>query len=261
MNTTRILFIFSLLMILYAQGHSQSNYRGCYGFDCKEKKWSFSIFAGASLLGPGHGVKEQMISSGLDDIRPPYDRWFDHEAEVDYPIGGNGIVLNFEAMYMLTERSGLQLALGEHLHSSVHGYEKIGLGNYLCIHNDVWSASLDYVWKIRNAKDALSIGPEIALHKASAENPTAFHPVVTSTSSFKVGFNIGYSFSLVQKKSWFLSLKAKYTCLPSAEIGPYTVTHVLGELTENPETYTSTFDNTKVNLSTINFGIITGWRF
>ena len=261
MNPTKIVFILSLLMILYAQGHSQNSYRGCYGFDCKEKKWSLSIIASVSLLGPGPAIKEQMISSGLGDIRPAFDDWFGHDEQVDYPTRGNGIVLNIEFIYNLSKKSGLQFTAGEHLHSSVHGYDRIGLGNYLSINNDVWTASLDYVLKIRKGKDALSIGPEIALHKTSADNPTSYYPLITTTSSFKGGFNMGYSFSLVQKKSWFLSLKTKYTWLPSAEIGPYTVTHELGVLTEDHETFTSTFNKTKVNLSTINIGISTGWRF
>jgi hypothetical protein len=261
MNPTKIILILSLLLILTAKGQSQSTYRGCYGFDCKEKKWSAALFAGFSLLGPGLGIKEQMISSGLGDVRPAFEDWFGTEKEVDYPKGRTGLVLNLEVMYMLSKSSGLQFTVGEHLRSSVEGYDRIGFGNYLSISNDVWSSSLDYVLKIRNRKDALRIGPEFALLKTTADNPSIYHPVIKSASSFKAGVNIGYSLTLVQKKSWFLSLKAKYTWLPDAEIGPYTVTHERGIIAEDIETFTSTFDKTVVNLSTINIGVSTGFKF
>lgn len=261
MNTTRILFIFSLLMILYAQGHSQSNYRGCYGFDCKEKKWSFSIFAGYSLLGPGDDIKNGMKDSGFGDTKPAHEGSAGTIGPVAYPICKTGMIWNIEANYAFAKKSGIRFTVGKVNHSSTEGWDNIGAGNQLRINSDLWTASFNYVWSVSKEMGELNVGPVIARFEVNAVYFNSNKSKTSTSSKITGGFNLGYTVPLVQKESWFLSFKANYTWLPSAEIGPYTLTHVLGELTENPETYTSTFDNIKVNLSTIHFGISTGWRF
>jgi len=260
MNSTKIVFILSLLMIISANGQSQSTYRSCYGFDCKEKKWSFSIFAGFSLLGPGNDLTHGMKDSGFGD--PARGK------PIQYPISKTGIVWNVEAMYNLSKVSGLQLTIGKTLHSSVEGLDRIGLGNYLRIRNDLWTASFDYVWRIRKGLDRISIGPVIARHQIRVDDPERYYTTTSfsNSSSVKPGFNLGYSYSLVQKKSWFLSFNVKYTWLPDATIGSYTQEHTVdafyGEMVQvDPGLYTSTFQKTKVRLSTINFGINTGFKF
>lgn len=146
MNSTKIVFILSLLMIISANGQSQSTYRSCYGFDCKEKKWSFSIFAGFSLLGPGNDLTHGMKDSGFGD--PARGK------PIQYPISKTGIVWNVEAMYNLSKVSGLQLTIGKTLHSSVEGLDRIGLGNYLRIRNDLCeernqNQACDDIFKLR----------------------------------------------------------------------------------------------------------------
>lgn len=261
MNSTKVLFILTLHLLLSTQGYTQKGFRGCYGFDCKDKKWSLSLFAGTSLMGPGRGIKEQMIASGLGDAHPPINDPWGYVPLEDYPRKSIGLVWNIAAGYAISKKSGLQLTAGTNYHSSIQGYDRIGHGNYLRILCDMWSAAFNYEWRLRNGKDGITIGPVMAGYKVSAESTATYMNPVSGTSALKAGFNIGYSFSLVQKKSWFLAMKANYTWLPDTEIGPYTEEHILGSWTENPETYTSTFNKTKVSLSTINFGISTGFKF
>jgi len=264
MNLIKVVFILSLHTLLSTQGQSQNDISGSYGFDSKERKWSLSLFTGFSALGPARDIKDQMILSGLGDDIPSYDGWFGQVPAKKYPKVNAGLVWNLEAGYTLSKKTGLQLTVGNTYHSAVEGYDNIGNGNHLRIKSNIWSAAFNYVWRIRNGKDDVTIGPVFASYKAKADDHTDYaidSGTSSSTSAFKAGFNIGYSFSLVQKKSWFLALKANYTWLPETEIGPFTQEHQLGILLEHPETYTSTFDKTTVSLSSLNFGISTGWRF
>ena len=258
MKPIRLVFIFSLLFILSLEAQGQSTYKGCYGFDCKEKKWSISIFGGLSILGPGQKIKKQMSASGLGDVGPDISLhdWFE---TADYPVGGIGTSWNLAVGYALSKKSSLQF-VGGNSFFSVEGYDDIGLGNSLLIKNSIWTASFNYVFKLRKGKDGFNLGPVLANYSAKAEYIKGYEYHVTSTSSVKAGFNAGYTFSLIQTKSWFLAGNVNYTWLPNADIGPYTVEHENGGYPE-PEIFTSTFPKTEVPLSHLSFGLSTGFKF
>jgi hypothetical protein len=260
MNSTRILFILSMLMILSVVGQSQSTYRGCYGFDCKEKKWSLSFFAGYSLLGPGDDIKNGMEDSGFADTKPSHEGTSGPVGPVAYPIGKNGLIWNVEANYAFAKKSGIRLTVGKGNHTSTEGWDNIGAGNQLHINSDLWTASFNYVWRVSKEIGDFNVGPVIARFDVNAGDANSNRSNTSTSSKITGGFNLGYTVPLVQKESWFLSFKANYTWLPDTEIGPYTQQHELA-LADKTILYTSTYNKTNVQLSTIHFGLTVGCRF
>ncbi len=261
MHPIKIFLTLFLILFIRALGQSQSGYRACYGFDCKEKKWSFSVFTGFSLVGPAKETYDLMKNSGFDDDVPPYQGWSGYVEGKMYPRKSTGIVWSLESGYTISNKSGLLLTAGKIYQSTIKGHEAIGNGNLLDVKSDLWAISLNYTWCVGNEKGSLNIGPVAALYTVSAIDPMLSTGQSKVVSTFKPGFNVGYALPIVQKKSWFLTFKTNYTWLPDAEIGPYTSSHTLGYATENPEVYTSTFRKSKINLSTINIGLSAGYRF
>ncbi len=261
MHPIKIFFTLFLILFIHALGQSQSGYRACYGFDCKEEKWSFSVFTGFSLMGPAKGTYDQMKVAGLNSVRPAQDSIAGSGGRSVYPQKRTGIVWNLEAGYTISRRSGLLLSVGKSYQSTVKGYQNIGNGNSLELNSQLWSVSFNYLWRIGKGNGGLNIGPVTAWYKVGEVYPGQSDNGVTYASTFKPGVNVGYTLPLVKKKSWFLTFKTNYTWLPEAEIGPYTSSHTLYYGTSNQEVHTSTFGKSKINLSTINIGLSTGWRF
>ncbi len=262
MISTKLLFILFLIIGLQVIGMSQSGSQGCYGFDCKEKKWSVSLFTGFSMLGPTKDIKDQMHDSGLDDTRPAYNGFFGPIKAKSYPTSKTGLGINFETRYNLSKKSALNLTIGITNYSSVEGNENFAelgpLGNRLTLNSNLRSAAFNYVRRFGKGMGGLNIGPVIAWHTIKDDIP---YQDAINTSAINPGINVGCILPFIQAKSWFLTFKANYTWLPDTEIGPYAQEKTLGYLNEYPEVYTSVFEKTHVRLSTLNFGISTGLRF
>jgi hypothetical protein len=247
-----------LVCFITVSGWGQQTYKSCYGFDCKEKKWSLSFFAGFSLLGPTADIKNQFEESSFADPKPLIDGILPHILTQAHPRSYAGLIWNIEAQYLLTPKSALGITIGTINHNTTTGYDSIGSGNSLKLRTTTYSTSIRYSFRLRQGKDDLSFGPVLA--RLRTQNDASGNESV-HYSPYKAGFSAGYSFSILQKESWFISLKANYTWLPTAEIGPYTKEHKPAINQEIPKVYRSVFEQTDVRLSSFYIGVSTGWRW
>jgi hypothetical protein len=258
--------IFGLLVfvLLAGNGFSQHKVQGCYGFDCNEKKWSISLFTGFSALGPGKDIQRQMEHVGFADTRPSYTGWFGFVPAQKYPIVRKGIAWNAGILYAITKRNAVQFAAGRAHGSISEGYDRAS-GNYSQIRSDLWTAAVNYVWRTGKGNDGVRIGPVLGVYKLRGAIQTGSNVYsnasVFSTSTVKPGIALGYSYSFVQKKSWFLALNVSYTWMAEADTGPFTLHHNSRSNAGEPVLHTSEWKQTHIRLETIHAGLTTGLRF
>jgi len=217
-------------------------------------KLKLSFFTGISFLGPKDDIESVMSSSGLGDTSPA--GWFGgaktHPNTINFPV------FDVEASYYLAQKSGISLNFGSINNIEVKGYDGIGLGNYIFIKSELWSFSLNYLYRSKNEKHSLYLGPSYFIH-----NVKDFGSSITKTPdrrNKKFGVYIGYSLQILQKKHFFIMFKTSFRWAPKSEIGPFVAQNTLGIATQNPETYTSTFPETKVRLTTLNAGLCFGLK-
>jgi len=217
------------------------------------KEFNFSFFTGVSFLGSKDDMESNMSASGLGQTSPA--GWFGdakaHPFTRSYPIA------EIEATYYFTKTMGISLNGGIENNIEVLGYQDIGIGNYLILKSEIWSVSLNYSYRFKDNRNSFFIGPSYIVHNVKNDNGSQNSPQNKNT---KLGANIGYSHQILQKKHWFMALKANYCWAPKSEIGPFVAEHQLGIATSNPETYNSVFNPTKVSIACLNFGLCIGLR-
>jgi hypothetical protein len=216
-------------------------------------EFNFSFFAGGSVLGSKADIESNMSTSGLGQTSPA--GWFGDEKA--HPFTRSYPIADIEATYYFTKRMGISLNSGIKNNIEVLGYQDIGIGNFMILKNEIWSVSLNYSYRFKNTKNCFFIGPSYFIHSVKEDNGSQSPPQNKNT---KFGANIGYSHQILQKKHWFMALKANYCWAPKSEIGPFVTEHQLGIATSNPETYTSVFNPTKVSITCLNFGLCIGLR-
>ena len=258
MLTARNIYLCILLLGCTTVGWAQKTYRQCYGFDCKENKWSVSAFAGYPVSGLGKDIQNQLehSRSDLPGLTPePILRCFpkEHHAELKSDLSWN-----IEARYALTRKHAIALTTGKLNGHAITGYALNELGQFFELKSNTYHISLNYVRKLRRGRDEVNIGPVMAMHKMNFQQPSSAHQ---GSSKLTAGLNIGYTLSLIKTERWSLGFKTNYTWLPDTAVGPYTVEHKLQRFGENSDTCTSSIKTTKVSLQTLQFGLTTGWRF
>lgn len=238
-------------------GWAQKPDSTAYGMDYKGKRWSISFFAGISPLGPRQHIEDQMDLSGFmyrqsNGILPGFS---------NSPNRIVGWTWSFLSRFNLANRSGIEISMGNLQKSVINAYDDSRYYNDLRITSRLWNISLNYVLRTGKGNDGFVIGPTVARLTIDAESHRAELLGASTIAQWKPGFNVGYSYSVIQKKSWFLSLRANYTWLPDAVIGPYTVQNDIGIIYPAPVVFTSTFNSASINLQTLQVGVTTGWRF
>jgi|WetSurMetagenome_2_1015567.scaffolds.fasta_scaffold200211_2 hypothetical protein len=227
-------------------------------YQIKDKKWSVSMFAGFSVMGPGQEIKDQM-SLQFGDTRPAFDGWFfgsvpaaAHPQHTSYPIW------NFEIGYRVFKKNSLSLNYGQLTNTLTEGHDHEDSlyaweGNNLNLRSDLAAISLLYIYDIGWINDELSIGPVIGFYKiydSDVDNSGS------NKAEIKPGVQLGYAIAFIHGRSFFLKLKANYTWLPNATIGPYSKQMAW----TSGINQTSVFEETKVSLSTLGLGLSVGWR-
>lgn len=209
-------------------------------------------------MGPAADIKSQFVESGFDDRSSLAGDTQDEPVTKQSPSAHTGLVWNIEAQYLLSPKSAFGMTLGTINQNTITGYDAIGNGNSLQLRSTTYAGSIKYIYRLRQGRDDLSVGPVIA--RMSIKDDASQQGGI-DRSPFKAGFNVGYSFSVLQKKSWFIALRTNYTWLPTTEIGPYTKEHKTAISQDIPNVYSSVFEQTDVRLSSVYIGVSAGWRW
>lgn len=219
----------------------------------KSGEFNLCLFAGFSFLGPHNDMETNMSASDLGQISPA--GWFGdakaHPFTRKYPIA------HIEATYYFSGKMGVSVNGGIANNIEVFGYQDIGIGNYMILKSEIWSVSINYTYRFRDNRNSFFIGPTYFIHHVKKDTGSENPPQNKNT---KLGANIGYSLQIVQKKHWFMAVRATYMWAPKSEIGPFVAEHQLGLANPTPETYTSVFKPTKVSLACLNFGLCIGLK-
>lgn len=218
------------------------------------REFHISILTGFSFLGPGNDMESSMASSGLDDTNP--GGWFGdsraHPYTSKYPI------VDVEATYYVWKNAGISLNSGLSNNIEVFGYEAVGIGNFMFLKSELWTVALNYAYSSKDKMHTLFAGPCLFIHHVEDLSAGIKSP---DNLNKKPGLYLGYSLRILQKKHWLVNIKANYRAASASEIGPFVAHHDLGIGTPNPDTYTSEFSHTKVNISSMNIGLSLGLRF
>ena len=250
-STWKFLIHVFLYIILVNHVYAQKLFKN--NSDNKINEFNFSLYTGYSLFGPQSGIESNMSSSGLDDLTQ--GGWFGDPSE--HPFTNKFPTLDIEASYFYYKRSGVSLNIGLGDFIEVHGYEDIGIGNFMFLKSIVYSISLSHVYRTENEKHNIFLGPALLVHKVKDTSAGMTSP---ASQKLKPGVYIGYEYQFLQKKYWFITFKSNLRLAPQSEIGPLIAQHQLGIATDNPETFASEFSSTKVNLICLNLGISAGFK-
>jgi hypothetical protein len=253
--------VFVLFIICSATGWTQKTYRSCYGFDCREKKWSMSVFTGYGLSAAGQDIKAGMEDAGWKGKKPVLNSPVQCFPHGHYLRQTTGLSWSIQSRYNLSGKSAFELSAGNSFHSTIEGFDLNKTESELRIKSDQWNVAFNYIWRTGRGNGGFTIGPVLSSFKSVADYPDQKYKQPSVTSAIRAGFNVGYTHSLIQKKSWFLAMKVNYTWMPPAEIGPYTVKHNGGMDQIIAEPGYSTFEKASIGLESLQFGLTTGWRF
>ena len=252
-------FILCLLShVCYTAGWTQQSFRKCYGFDCRDKKWEFSIFAGYAVPNRGNGFVNEMEGTTPDQPVPGPQQILRCFPKTHFAETSTQLPWNAEARYLLPRRKAISLAIGKLNGQSFSVFAEDMNEPLFQVRSEVYSASLNYIFSFRGKRDNINIGPVVAWHHMYSNQSVNEIP---ESSSLKAGVNVGYTFNVIKTEKWSLGFKANYTWLHNTEMGPYTIEHELNEFEGNSDACTSTLSRNKIQLQTLQFGLITGWRF
>jgi hypothetical protein len=202
-----------------------------------------SVFLGGSIYGPGTPIFKQMERSGFDDSS---HNWFSSSI-IDHPKRRNYPVYDFTLGMYFSTKKGISTSIGTCSNIEVDGYENIGMGNYLFLHNKLSFYSIDYLYRTLDRKHIFSIGLILLNYKIK---DLGYENIFHTWESTKLpGIDLGYSNNLSFGKSFFIHLKTNLRLAPSTEIGPYKKAYAV---TPND---ISVFKATKVNLTSITVGL------
>lgn len=218
----------------------------------KFRELHISPFIGISFWGPKNDMEDNMLSSGLGDL---YDGWL---GRINYPVSSRQAVYDFETTLYFVQQHGISINAAIADNISVSGFDNIGIGNNMGLNSKIVSYSLNYAYRTNDERLNLFFGPSYIIHRIYQETGST----KTEESNFKkFGLYFGISVHIIEREKWFLALKSNLRLAPKSEIGPYTKEHQTGIATENPETYTSVYNQVNVNLNSINLGIAIGFKF
>jgi len=251
---TSKIFIHALFIIfLVNHANAQEMFDNRSGISDKSNEFNISVFTGFSFLGAKNDIESNMSSSGLDDKNPA--GWFGSSKA--HPFTYKSPTFDIEATYYLSKKRGISLNIGVGDNIEVHGYENVGIGNFMFLKSELRSISLSYVYRSNNEKHNMFFGPSYFTHKVKDTSAGINSP---NNKNEKLGFYLGYTLQVLRKKHWFIALKTNFRWAPKSEIGPFVAQHQLGIATENPEDYISEFSPTKVNLACLNVGVSIGFK-
>lgn len=243
-----IIFFTSLVMYTNAQNTSENN----SGISSNLRELNLSIFTGFSLLGPKDDIESNMLFSGLGDTSN-----FGGSSS-SHPVTYKSPIFDIEASYNLSQKSGISLNFGLINSIRTHGYETIGVGNFLFLKSEIWSFSLNYAYRSKNNKQNIFIGPSYFIYSVKDVSHGTNSP---NNISGKLGAYVGYSLKVLMEKKWFIALKTNYRWAPKSETGSFIAEHrTWDSLTGNSTTHTSEFPSVKVKLASLNIGLCVGIR-
>ncbi|MGQ8335310.1 hypothetical protein ACUNWD_02095 [Sunxiuqinia sp. A32] len=208
------------------------------------EKFSILLTIGGSLWGTTGAIESNMVSSGFDDRSA--GGWFG--GPKDHPFTQKSPVVDLDATYYFNERkgAGLNIAMAENIET--HGYENVGIGNYLFLRSVLWSFSPYYSIRLHNNLNHYAIGLSLNIHYAHDSSAGENSPDQTNMMP---GVYVAYSYRMLDRKRWFLSLKTNFRISPPSEIGPF--------IAEYPvDAQKSVFTPVKVNTAVINIGLGVG---
>ncbi len=258
--------ILTLLQFLFISNlcFSQSGVHGCYGFDCRQKKWFVSLSTGKSFLGPANDLEQAMKDSGFGDNHLDGSGLSGSHHTIQYPSHSSGLNWEMEVKHHINRRYSLLLSLGTSWVQTVTGNDEIGFneqlqaswGNTLKLNCVARTVAVQYVFRTSNeGYDGLSIGPAITFHRVS-ENSSVENPY--RHTSIRPGIRLGYTFSIINSKNWFIAGNLHYESFLNDKIGSIIVEPTSVYAMEPIEP--STFNGAKMHLQTLNLGITTGIR-
>lgn len=258
-----------LLATLQLSGIAQNGIHGCYGFDCRQKKWSISIFTGYTLLGPAQSLKNRIMESDFRDTSPGYATETGFIDAVKYPKSSISPAWNIELRYRVSKHTTFGFDAGQLSKYRIAAYDHLftipneandgyPVGNYLTLKSDLKAVSVLYIRKLHLVNDEISIGPALGMSrivdvdtKGTKRNPGVFKP----------GIQLGYAIDFVKTKGFYLKAQLKYNWFPDAHVATIAKDYDNGTYAYNPENHTSIFKATKVSVSTIRIGLSAGFRF
>ncbi len=251
------IFIYMLFIIfLFQQINAQKTSDNSLGTTSNSREFQLSVFTGSSFLGPKSDIESNMTSSGFGDRS---SRWLGLGGK-NYPYTEKHPIFDIEASYYLAQKSGISLNFGLISNIEVKGYDReVGIGNRLFLKSQIWTVSLNYVYRSKNRRHSIFIGPSLFIHSVKDLSISRYQKS-PKNSNLKLGAYLGYSLQILQKKHWFLALKTNYRWAPKSQIGPFVAIHKLGLATANPTIHSSEFYRTTVNLSCLNVGLHVGVR-
>ncbi|MEP6793487.1 MAG: hypothetical protein ABJB16_04120, partial [Saprospiraceae bacterium] len=210
MSFVKYMLIIILLSSLQIMSKAQSGIQGCYGFDCRQKKWSASFFTGYNLVGPGQSLKDRIMKTAFGDTQTGYATAAGPADPVKYPKHTESSPWNIELRYKVSKRISFGLDAGQLSKNKIEAYAHLftipnevdgeyEVGNYLTLKSDLKAVSLLYIRKLNFVDDEISIGPALALSgihdadtKGTVNNPTVIKP----------GIQVGYAIEFVKTKSF-----------------------------------------------------------
>ncbi len=258
----------SVLILISQFGFAQKAFTDSIQQAIPEKKWSFAVSLGTTLIGPGSALNREMKEIGFGDYPPDFNffDFFKIKNNQEYPRIKKAITWDMETRLNLSRNSALAFSLGKSHHYTVDGYSREGFqnfngsgrANYLTIVHDVWYVSADYVFRYAPGYGGIAVGPVMAMHRVSEGESSASG---VRTSTLKPGFHIGGDLPLFQKKSWFMAFGLNYTWLPPTEIGPNTEKLRIASGGGFPGVHGSGNQSNTIPLATFQMSVTTGWRF
>ena len=195
---------------------------------------------GFSFFGPKDDITSTMISEGFDDQSQDF---FGGEP-IDHPRSNKRLVYEVDATYFFDSHRGFSLNAARADKFDISGFRGAEpyptiFGDYLFLESDIKTIALSYTHRLKNRSHAFFLGPMYLAHRV--ENSAAFQNI--SKVNSKVGAYFGYSFLIIEKRIWAVSLKLSGRWAPKSEIGPFEVDSG------------SEYPASKVNVSGISIGL------
>lgn len=208
------------------------------------KEFRFSIFLGWPIGAAKYDIEEAMISSGFNKHSPSnmFGSGNNHPFTRNYPV------FDIELTYFINQHSGVSLNGGIADNIEVFGYHNEA--SYLFIKSELWSGSLNYVYRSKNNRHAGFIGPIIVFYNASRSS-SGSDDAFSSYDVNKFGVYTGYTYNFLQKRVFLMAFKLNVRWAGNAEIGPFYEGYG-DRMYELPVT--------SVSLTTVNIGLSFGFR-
>jgi hypothetical protein len=255
------MFLYSLLFVLDGSLNAQATEPAISAQEINSRKWSFSLSASGNVIGVGKQMESSLVDAGFGDVYTftEYIFGLNFTTTKDYPIKtSSSIPWNLEVRHALSARHAVAATFGNSYHASITGYNKFGesTGHFLTLDTKVLQFSVDYIFTLTDSYTGFRIGPVMAIHRLYENGSTENQQ---STTTIKPGLNLGFDVALFQKKSWFMAVSIGGSLIPSVTVGPYIKegSYYQDNVLKH---YTSTYEASKIQLSSLKIGLTMGWR-